>query len=71
MPIINVQMTHEDGGATKAQKEELVKKLTDSFVEVFGRGEKTCVVTINEIDTDNYAIGGKTISNIRTESETK
>lgn len=65
MPIINVKMTHEDGGATKEQKEELAKKLTDSFVEVFNRGEKTCVVTIDEVSCDNYAIGGKTISNIR------
>lgn len=67
MPIINVKMTHEDGGATKEQKEKLAKKLTDAFVEVFGRGEKTCVVTIDEVSTDNYAIGGKTISNIRKE----
>lgn len=65
MPIINVTMTHEDGGATKEQKEVLAKKLTDSFVEVFGRGEKTCVVTINEVNMDNYAIGGETISQIR------
>lgn len=65
MPIINVKMTHEDGGATKEQKEILAKKLTDSFVEVFGRSEKTCVVTIDEISTDNYAIGGETIAKIR------
>ena len=61
-------MTHEDGGATKEQKEELAQKLTEVFVDVMGRGEKTCVVTIDEINTDNYAIGGKTISNIRKES---
>jgi len=65
MPIINVKMTHEDGGATKEQKEELAQKLTEVFVDVMGRGEKTCVVTIDEINTDNYAIGGKTISTIR------
>ena len=65
MPIINVTMTHEDGGASKEQKEQLAKKLTESFVEVIGRGEKTCVVTINEVSTDNYAIGGETISSIR------
>ena len=69
MPIINVKMTHEDGGATKEQKERLAKDLTDAFVNVFGRGEKTCVVTIDEIDTDNYAIGGKTISTIREQQE--
>lgn len=60
-------MTHEDGGATKEQKELLAKKLTDCFVEIFGRGEKTCVVTIDEVSTDNYAIGGKTVTNIRNE----
>ncbi len=65
MPIINVKMTHEDGGATKEQKEILSQKLTDVFVEVFGRGEKTCVVTIDEISTDNYAIGGETVTNLR------
>jgi 4-oxalocrotonate tautomerase len=65
MPIINVKMTHEDGGATQEQKQKLAQKLTDVFVEVFGRGEKTCVVTIDEVSTDNYAIGGKTITNIR------
>ncbi|RXJ66485.1 tautomerase [Halarcobacter ebronensis] len=65
MPIINVKMTHEDGGATKEQKELLAKKLTQVFVDVFKRGEKTCVVTIDEISTDNYAIGGETITNIR------
>jgi len=68
MPIINVKMTHEDGGATKEQKELLAKKLTQSFVEVFGRGDKSCVVTIDEISTDNYAIGGETITNIRKEN---
>lgn len=68
MPIINVKMTHEDGGATKEQKEQLSEKLTQAFVDVFGRGEKTCVVTIDEVSTDNYAIGGKTITNIRKES---
>ncbi|RXJ90456.1 tautomerase [Arcobacter sp. CECT 8983] len=68
MPIINVKMTHEDGGATKEQKEQLSQKLTQAFVDVFGRGEKTCVVTIDEVSTDNYAIGGKTITNIRKKS---
>ena len=65
MPIINVKMTHEDGGATKEQKELLAQKLTQTFVDIFKRGEKTCVVTIDEVPTDNYAVGGKTITNIR------
>lgn len=67
MPLINVTMTHEDGGATQEQKKLLSQKLTAAFDEVFGRGGKTAVVVINEVSTDNYAIGGKTITDIRKE----
>ncbi|AXX87664.1 4-oxalocrotonate tautomerase family enzyme [Malaciobacter marinus] len=65
MPVINVKMTHEDGGATKEQKEMLSKKLTQSFQEVFNRKTNNAVVIIEEVSTDNYAIGGETVSNIR------
>ncbi|PPK60209.1 2-hydroxymuconate tautomerase family protein [Malaciobacter marinus] len=65
MPIISVKMTHEDGGATKEQKEILSKKLTQSFQEVFNRKINNAVVIIEEVSTDNYAIGGETVSNIR------
>lgn len=65
MPYINVKMTVEDGGLNTIQKEKLAKSLTDAFVKVVGRGEKTCVVIIDEVSTDNYAIGGETITNIR------
>jgi len=65
MPIINVTMTKEDGGATKEQKQQLIKQLTQTFVNIIGRGEKTCVVKIDEVSTDNYGIGGESITNIR------
>lgn len=65
MPIINVKMTHENGGATKEEKALLAKKLTQAFVDVFNRGESTAVVTIEEVSMDNYSIGGQTVANIR------
>lgn len=65
MPVINVKMTHEDGGATKEQKELLATKLTQAFEDVFKRGVSKAVVIIEEVSTDNYAIGGETISEIR------
>lgn len=69
MPVINVKMTHEDGGATKEQKEQLVKGITELFAKTFnGRGANSAVVIIEELNTDNYAIGGKTISQIRSET---
>jgi 4-oxalocrotonate tautomerase len=70
MPVINVKMTQEDGGATKEQKEELSKGITELFAKVFnGRGSNSAVVIIEEVNTDNYAIGGKTITQIRAESK--
>ena len=69
MPVINVKMTHEDGGATKEQKEELAKGITELFAKIFnGRGANSAVVIIDEVKTDNYMIGGKSINTIRNES---
>lgn len=70
MPVINVKMTEEDGGATKEQKEELAKGITELFAKIFnGRGASSAVVIIEEVNTDNYSIGGKTISQIRSEAK--
>lgn len=71
MPVINVKMTHEDGGATKEQKERLVKGITELFADIFNRGSSSAVVIIEELNTNNYAIGGKTISQIRSEEKLK
>ncbi len=69
MPYINVKMTKEDGGATPKQKEELIEGITKLFSDIFGRGENSAVVIIDEISTDNYGIGGKTISQIRNKTK--
>ncbi|MCG8639882.1 MAG: 4-oxalocrotonate tautomerase family protein [Desulfobacterales bacterium] len=65
MPILNLTMTREEGGATPGQKAELIKGFTKVFVDVMGRGEKTMVISIQEVETDNYGIGGKTVTEIR------
>ena len=71
MPVINIKMTHEDGGATVEQKEQLSKGITELFAKIFnGRGSNSAVVIIiEEVNTDNYSIGGKTISQIRSEAK--
>ena len=70
MPVINIKMTQEDGGATVEQKEQLAKGITELFAKTFnGRGANSAVVIIEEVNTDNYAIGGKTITQIRSESK--
>ncbi len=67
MPVINIQMTKEDGGASDEQKQKLQKGITNLFEEIFGRGGKSAVVIIQEIDMKDYFIGGKSVFDIRKE----
>ncbi|AYJ80194.1 tautomerase [Aliarcobacter cryaerophilus ATCC 43158] len=67
MPVINVKMTHEDGGATIDQKNELAKGITELFSKIFNRSSSNAVVLIEEFNTDNYYIGGKSVTKIRKE----
>jgi len=60
MPYINIKITKE--GTTREQKAELVRGATKLLVDVLGKNPQTTVVVIEEIDTDNWGIGGETIS---------
>ncbi len=65
MPYVNVKITRENGGLTVQQKEIIITGMTNVLVDVLGRGETTTVVVIEEVDTDNYGIGGETITRRR------
>jgi 4-oxalocrotonate tautomerase len=63
MPYVNIKITKE--GATAEKKAQLIKGVTDLLVSVLGKNPQTTVVVIEEIDTDNWGIGGKTVSDLR------
>lgn len=63
MPYVNFRITKE--GATKEQKAALIKGATQLLVDVLGKNPATTVVTIDELDTDNWGIGGETVTEIR------
>ena len=63
MPYVNFRITKE--GATKEQKAQLIKGATQLLVDVLGKNPATTVVTIDELDTDNWGIGGETVTVIR------
>ncbi|ASM39149.1 MAG: 4-oxalocrotonate tautomerase family protein [Campylobacter sputorum] len=65
MPYINIKVTKENGEPTKDQKELLIKGVTNLVSEILDRNKASTVVIIDEIDTDNYGLGGKSISEIR------
>ena len=60
MPYVNVKITRE--GATTEQKAEVIRRMTQVLVEVLGKNPETTIVVIEEVDTDNWGIGGKTIT---------
>lgn len=69
MPVINIKMTKEEGGASLEQKEQLSKGITELFSKIFNRPSLNAVVLIEELNTDNYYIGGKSITKIREEAK--
>lgn len=62
MPYVNIKLTREVEPITQKQKAEIIKGVTDLLVDVIDRGPSTTVVVIDEIETDNYGIGGETIT---------
>lgn len=63
MPYVNIKITEE--GATKKQKADLIEGVTQLLVDVLGKNPKTTVVTIDEVPTDNWGIGGEVVTEIR------
>jgi 4-oxalocrotonate tautomerase len=62
MPYVNIKLTRELQPITTEQKSALIKGVTDLLVDVVGRGPATTVVVIDEVETDNYGVGGETIT---------
>ena len=60
MPYVNIRVTKT--GVTPAQKAELIKGATDLLVRVLGKDPASTFVVIDEVDTDNWGIGGETIT---------
>lgn len=63
MPYVNIKITRE--GATAEQKAALIKGATQLLVEVLGKNPATTVVVIDEVDTDNWGIGGESVTRRR------
>lgn len=56
MPYVNLKMIKNQVSSEK--KKEIVRGLTDLIVEVMGRERKYTVITIDELDPSQWAIGG-------------
>ena len=55
MPYVNIQITR---GATREQKAQLVKDVTDSLVRVLGKKPEHTHVVIQEINEEDWGFSG-------------
>jgi 4-oxalocrotonate tautomerase len=63
MPYVNIKITRE--GATPEKKAQLIEGVTDLLRTVLGKNPQTTVIVIDEVDTDNWGIGGQTVTERR------
>ncbi|TVO67033.1 tautomerase family protein [Denitromonas ohlonensis] len=64
MPYVNIKITRE-GGTTAEQKAELIDGVTTLLARVLGKNPTTTVVVIDEVDLDNWGIGGLPVEAFR------
>lgn len=55
MPYVNIQITQ---GATRSQKAQLVKEVTDSLVKILGKKPEHTHIVIQEIADENWGFSG-------------
>ncbi|MGE4537709.1 4-oxalocrotonate tautomerase family protein [Desulfovibrio sp. JY] len=60
MPFVNIKITRD--GATPEQKARVIEGVTNLLRDELGKNPQTTVVIIEEVDTDNWGIGGETIT---------
>ena len=60
MPYVNIKITNEN--VTPEKKAQLIAGVTQLLVDVLDKNPNTTVVVIDEVDTDNWGIGGETVT---------
>ena len=63
MPYVNIQITRE--GVTPEQKAALIQGATDLLITVLNKDPATTFVVIDEVDLDNWGVGGLPVAQYR------
>jgi 4-oxalocrotonate tautomerase len=66
MPYVNIKVTRE--GVTAEQKAELIRGVTQLLFDVLNKPPQATFVVIDEVDTDNWGVGGETVTVMRQKS---
>jgi 4-oxalocrotonate tautomerase len=67
MPYVNIKVTRE--GVTQEQKAALIAGVTDLLVQVLNKSPATTHVVIDEVDLDNWGVGGLAVPEYRKKSQ--
>ena len=71
MPYVNIKVTGGNEAPSAEQKAELIRGVTELLSRVLNKNSETTVVVIDEIDMDNWGIGGKSVTVRRAEARNK
>ncbi len=63
MSYVNIKVTRDP--VTTKQMQALIRDVTDLLVKVLGKDPQLTHIVIDEIDTDNWGIGGKNATDYR------
>lgn len=65
MPYIKIEVTRE--GVTQEQKRQLIAGATELMVRVLDKDPATTFVVIDEVNLDNWGVGGRPVAELRRE----
>jgi 4-oxalocrotonate tautomerase len=76
MPYVNIQVTREGTApgatqTTREQKAALIKGVSDLLFDVLGKPHDTTFVVVNEVDMDNWGVGGLPVEAYRKKEAAK
>jgi len=67
MPLVNIKVLKEDEIPAE-KKAELIERVTQAVADTLGKNPSATWVILDEVSTDNWGIGGETISQRRRQS---
>ena len=66
MPFVNLKLVKNQ--VSQEQKSKIIEGITDLIVNIMGRERSFTVITIDELEKDDWAIGGKSLNDSQNEN---
>ena len=63
MPYVNVKVTPD--GVTAERKRRIIAGITEVLQTVLGKDPETTMIVIDEVEADNWGLGGESVTTRR------